>query len=169
MAFEIRRQNHITPEQENRIHGWSDTIYGSFDGFAFREKDEHLLGYADGVLVSHAGLLTQTVDVAGQQFAVGGVGSVVTVPEAQGKGYATAILATLPDEFRNRMRVDFGMLFCRDALVPFYVRLGWRAMTDPVTVQQPDGERVVPFNIMVLPARSSAWPAGPVHIPSLPW
>jgi hypothetical protein len=38
-----------------------------------------------------------------------------------------------------------GLLFCKDGLVPFYERLGWRAIATEVTVDQPAGPVPMPL------------------------
>ncbi|MDQ3806018.1 MAG: hypothetical protein M3416_19580, partial [Acidobacteriota bacterium] len=70
---------------------------------------------------------------------------------------------------RHEWGVEFGLLFCRDALVPFYERLGWQLVNEPVEVEQESGPVVSTLNVMVLPCDGRDWPAGPVSLNSLPW
>jgi hypothetical protein len=61
------------------------------------------------------------------------------------------------------------MLLCRDAVAPFYERLGWQLVGDPVTLIQRGASARCPSNVMVKPLADEPWPAGPVDLRSLPW
>jgi GNAT superfamily N-acetyltransferase len=137
--------------------------------YRWRPKDFHLVLEEGGRPLGHVGLVRHTVSVGGRPVAVGGVGGVVTVPEAQGRGLAQRGMRHAAEFMRHEWGVDFGLLFCRDALVPFYERLGWQLVTEPVEVEQPDGPVVSSLNVMVLPTDGRGWPGGPVVLHSFPW
>jgi len=100
---------------------------------------------------------------------VAGVGGVVTVPEAQGRGHAQRGMRHAAEFFCREWGVEFGLLFCRDALIPFYERLGWQLVAAPVEIEQPDGPVTSAMNVMVLPCGGRVWPAGDVRLQSFPW
>ena len=128
------------------------------------------MGYAAGQLVSHVGLLQDDVRVAGQPVRIGGVGAVVTIPPAQGKGYASLLMQHAATLLRETWAVEFGLLFCLQRTIPFYRRLGWHEVASSVSIEQSTG-RVpvpVPVMVMVLPCAGAAWPQGDVEM-GLPW
>jgi hypothetical protein len=64
----------------------------------------------------------------------------------------------------------FALLFCAARNEWLYERYGFRALADPVTVDQPDGSAVMPTSAMWRPLTAGpAWPEGPVRLRSLPF
>jgi hypothetical protein len=66
--------------------------------------------------------------------------------------------------------VAFSLLVCREHLLPFYERLGWRVFPGRVLVQQPGGPMEFTLNRpMVLPGRSPAPRDGVLDLDGPPW
>ena len=170
MSENIRLVTELTDEERQRLFGWGENIFGIEDGkYAWRPKDLHFIMDVDGLAVSHVGLVDHTVNVAGQPVRVGGIGAVVTAGEMHGRGYAQKTLRYAERYMCEELNVDFGLLFCLDRLKPFYERQGWQLLSEPVEFDQPSGKMVSPINVMVLPCKGQAWPAGAVDLNSLPW
>ncbi len=167
---EFRFDRRITSEEEQQLFGWGRDIYADeCYQLQWRPRDWRLFVYADGLLVGHVGLIRHSVRVAGHPVRVGGMGQVVTVPTAQGRGYAQMALQTAAVLLRRELCVAFGVLFCIPRMVPFYARLGWLTVPDPVWIEQPVGVLVSPMPVMVLPCQGQDWPPGTVELRSLPW
>ncbi len=82
--------------------------------------DEHIAGYVR--------IFARTMLVKGVPLAAGGIGSVATHPDARGSGVATALLRDAIAQMQEQgMRVSF--LFT--GIMPFYERLGFRAVRQP--------------------------------------
>src|SRR4051794_8773264 len=93
MPDEIRQAEVLTDEERQLLFGWGENIFGvAALKLSWRPKDLHFLLYADGEPVSHVGVLKHVVGVNGAPATVGGVGGVVTVPEAQKKGFACQLM-----------------------------------------------------------------------------
>ena len=75
--------------------------------------------------MSHVGVLRHAVSVAGRPVTVGGVGGVVTLPEAQKKGYAGRLMRRAAEFFARGAAVQAGFLFCLPHMVDYYEKLGW--------------------------------------------
>jgi len=131
-------------------------------------KTWHVTLHANGEPVAHAGLVEVTVEAGGEALRVAGLGGVITRADRRGQGDATAALAHFGEETRAR-GIDFGMLFCRAELVPYYARRGWTELTVPVMVEQPDGPIPMPTRAMVKSFGARTWPPGDVRVPGHPW
>lgn len=170
MTVEIRLSETLSEEEWRTLFAWGENIFGSEDlQYRWRPKEVHFVLEEGGRALSHVGLLRHTVDAGGEPVRVAGLGGVVTVPEAQGRGLAQRGMRHAAEFMCQEWGVEFGLLFCRDALLPFYERLGWRRVEDSVEIEQPDGPVVSAMNVMVLPCGGREWPAGPVALNSLPW
>jgi len=168
--MEIRVQNNISDEEHRQLFGWGDDIFvANHLKLRWKPKDLHIFVDVDGRPVTHVGLLQHTVTAGSQPVRVCGVGGVVTVPDAHGKGYASHAMRHAASMMHEELAADFGLLFCRDPLVPFYERLGWRKVQETVEIEQPAGAIHSPMNVMILPCRAETWPAGPVKLNSFPW
>jgi RimJ/RimL family protein N-acetyltransferase len=168
--MEIRLVTNLSGAEKRQLFEWGPDVFGG-DALKlhWRPAHWHFLVYADGLLVSHVGVVKQAVTVGIQQVTVGGIGGVVTVPAAQGKGYASAALQQATKFMCEELKVEFGMLFCLPRMIPFYQRFGWQEVREPVLIQQPSEKIPSPLVVMAFPCRSQAWPAGQVELESLPW
>jgi hypothetical protein len=82
-----------------------------------------------------------------------------TEPEAQ-KGFARRLIQHAAKFFEREWKVDAGLLFCLPKLAPYYEALGWRGVKSPVLIEQPNGNIVSPFRVMVLPLGEGCWSSG---------
>jgi GNAT superfamily N-acetyltransferase len=134
------------------------------------ERPWRFMVWEDGRLVSHVGVLERTIRVGGEPLHVAGVYSVMTRPADRGRGYASAALERAAAFMRDELgRAGHGLLLCIDERLPFYRRLGWERLSDPVLFEQPGGRLVNEINTMVLPLRGRSWPGGAVDLCGLPW
>ena len=167
---EIRQNEALTDEDKQRLFGWGENIFGVAPlKLSWRPKDLHFLLYSDGKLVSHVGILKHVVSVNGEPATVGGVGGVVTIPEAQKKGFARRLMQHSAEFFERAWKVDAGLLFCLPKIVAYYEALGWQSVESPVLIEQPNGKIASPLRVMVLPFGERRWSSGNVELQSLPW
>ncbi len=170
MTQEIRHVYDLSAAEQQHLFEWDEDVFQiSVHGLEWRNQDVFICVYDHGQLVSAVGLLRHTITVDGTPLEVGGIGSVVSVPAAQGRGFARVALTEAAHMMRCAWNLDFGMLFCLEHLVPFYTRQGWQRVAAPVHIEQSTGTRVSPMPAMVLPLRQQPWPVGPVILHSLPW
>lgn len=170
MTVSIRIEKTLTDEERRTLFEWGQNIFGVEDMlFRWRPKDWHFLVENDGQVLSHVGVLKTTVRVKQQDIAVGGIGGVVSVPEAQGRGHVHAAMSRAAEFMRDHLQVEFGMLFCLQRLMPFYERQSWHLLDDIVEFDQPTGKVVSPFCVMALPLADRQWPAGKVELGDWPW
>lgn len=160
----------LSEAERQTLEGWGTNIFGA-DHFSlkWRPKDRHFLCYEQGELVSKVSLLKHEVYVEGHPIDVGGIGGVVTVPSACGRGHATALLQHTAAIMRDELAVPFGLLFCLETLAPFYERLGWQRVSQAVLIDHLPGKIICPMNTMTLACRRQKWPAGLVDLRSQPW
>jgi hypothetical protein len=170
LTVEIRFADTLTDDERQTLFNWGENIYGVEDAaYRWRPKEMHFITEEDGRAVSHVGVLKTTVRVGGREVTVGGVGSVVTVPEAQGRHHVHAAMRRAAEFICRDLGVEFGMLFCLPRLAPFYARQGWQLIDDEVEFEQPAGKVVSPFRVLVRPCGARAWPAGKVEVAGFPW
>jgi predicted GNAT family N-acyltransferase len=171
MSINIRLENGLSDEERKTLFGWGEDIFGLDDKlYRWRPKDRHFIVEEGGRVVSHVGVLETTVKAGGREVSVGGVGGVVTVPEAQRRGHVHAAMRRAAEFMCDELKVEFGMLFCLPQLAPFYARQGWQLVEEAIEFEQPSGTVVSsPFRIMVLPCGGRVWPAGKVEVEGLPW
>jgi aminoglycoside 2'-N-acetyltransferase I len=170
VGVEIRLEQSLTDEERQALFGWGENIFGVEDTlFLWRPKEWHFITQEDERVVSHVGVMETKVSAGGQEVKVGGIGGVVTIPEAQGQRYVHAAMRLAVEFMCERLKVEFGMLFCLSRLVPFYAGQGWRLVEETVEFEQPTGTIVSPFHVMITPCGERAWPEGKVEVGGLPW
>jgi len=171
MTFDIRQVTVLTESERQRLFGWGADIFGvEHLQLSWRpNRDWRFILLVDNQPVSHVSVLKHSILVAEQALTVGGVGGVVTIPHAQGRGYAQALLERVEQFLCSELQVDFGLLFCRDQLMRFYEQRGWQPISNLVRVDQPAGQIEAPLHVMVYPCHRNAFPAGTVELNSLPW
>ena len=170
MSAEIRFAEVLTDGEREALFGWGENIFGIEDaGYRWRPKLYHFITEEGGRPLSHVGVLKTTVRAGGREVTVGGVGAVVTVPEAQGRHLVHDAMRQAAAFICHELGAEFGMLFCLPRLAPFYARQGWRLVEAEVEIEQPDGDIPWPYHIMVLPCGERPWPEGRVEVGGLPW
>ncbi len=167
-ADDIRVVQTLTAAERLSIQAWGEE-QGAF-GLVWRPVQMHVLRYVDGELVAKAGIVEhQLASNVEDELRLGGVGGVITNPSARGQGHATAVMNHVRHHLCKRLKVNFGMLFCRETFIPFYKALGWEILEEPLTFQQPSGSVLCPFPAMILRCVSAPWPKGAVNLNSEPW
>jgi GNAT superfamily N-acetyltransferase len=170
MAEEIKQAGALTDEENRRLFGWGENIFGvAALNLIWRPKDVHFLMYSEGQPVSHVGVLRHVVSVDGEPVTVGGLGGVVTVPTARKKGFARQLMRHATNFLGHEWGVDAGLLFCLPELAAYYGALGWQEVKSPVLIEQPRGKIVSPLCVMVLPVRKEGWSFESTELRSLPW
>jgi hypothetical protein len=170
LSVEIRFAEALADEERQALFGWGRNIFGIEDaGYSWRPKTFHFITEEDGRVLSHVGVIKTSVRVGGREVTVGGVGGVVTIPEAQVRHLVHAAMLQADEFICRELGAEFGMLFCLPRLAPFYARQGWRLVEDEVEIEQPAGKVTWPYQIMVKPCGEREWPAGRVEVGGLPW
>jgi aminoglycoside 2'-N-acetyltransferase I len=113
-------------------------LAAAFDGGFSDEDWEHTLGGwhvvvdNDGVTVSHAAVVSRSLDVADRSLRVGYVEGVATAPSRQREGFGTLALT----ELSKVVRRDFEMGALSSDRHGFYERLGWERWRGPTFVRR---------------------------------
>jgi hypothetical protein len=78
----------LSLSEQQSLFGWSPDPFGvAHLGLEWRPKEIHLLLKVDGQPVSHVGILRHEVRSGEGIVRLGGLGGVITVPEAHRQGY----------------------------------------------------------------------------------
>ncbi len=155
---------------------WDELIDGESDPWKAPEelewssKERHVgIRTAEGRLIAAAGAVVAPVEVGGQAFDVVGIGGVFVTRSFRGQGLGDRVVGAVAELARD-LGPDRAMLFCREALVPFYARHGFTEIDAPVRAEQPGGPVRMPMEAMWLGLRDGAgWPAGAVRVDDLPF
>ena len=170
MTRTILETDCVTPERRQRLFRFEPDVFSTDSlGLEWEPKTRFFHVFEAGELVANASFVARTVNVAGADLPVVGIGGVVCRPEARGRGHATAAIAAALAYGRAVTGADFGMLFCLPRLVPFYARNGWELLPHPVLILQPAGTVASPLQVMVNPLAGRDWPEGPVRVNGRPW
>jgi GNAT superfamily N-acetyltransferase len=168
--MEIKQVDSLTDAEQQKLFGWGEDIFNVRPlTLHWRHKDVHFVVYDNGEPLSHAGILKHSVKVNGEPVSVAGLGGVVTIPEAQGKGFARQLVLQAMRFAEAEWEVDAGLLFCRPQMVKYYEAIGWHLVESQVVIEQPGGHIHSPLHVMVLPFGKKSWPPGEVELQSLPW
>jgi GNAT superfamily N-acetyltransferase len=108
---------------------------------------EHLLGWQDGILVSHLMWVARWLQPGhSPRLRTAYVELVATAPPFQGRGYATALLQYFPSQV-----TDFDLAALSPATETLYSRLGWRLWRGTLAVRIAQGLALTPDEaVMVL-------------------
>jgi predicted N-acetyltransferase YhbS len=138
-------------------------------GLVWRDKTGHVLAREGDQLVAHAGWVEVDLRVGSHVIPTVGLGSVVVHPCVRGRGVGKAFVRAAMESMRRIGRA-IGLLFCLDALVPFYGTLGWGQIANAVEVNQPCGRIRMPLSTCWTPLRDEATlPPGRLSVEGLPF
>jgi GNAT superfamily N-acetyltransferase len=169
---EVVESGPLTDAQRAELEGGEEHPFGT-EGIelCWRPKERHVM-LRDEVdrLLASTGLLVVEVSVDdGEPFEVVGVGGVFVTRSHRRQGLARVVVEAALER-AARMGPPAAMLFCRDAVVGLYRKLGFELVERPVRVLQPTGSAVMPVNTMWRPLVDGAtWPPGAVHVHGEPF
>jgi aminoglycoside 2'-N-acetyltransferase I len=128
----------------------------------------------DGELRACAWVTKEPLRIDDEELRVAGIRGVLTDPDRRRRGYGRAVMERAHEVMRSFGDCDFALLFSSVMAVPFYERLGWRAIPGPLTCDQPGGRidytaTLPTAPVMVLELQAATFPSGPVHVYGLPW
>jgi predicted acetyltransferase len=148
-----------TPEVMARVI-WRDVTWA--------HADTRILVRENGEVVCHVGVFERQGTHDGVPRQMTGIGGVMTAPDAQRRGYASAAMREAA-RFMGARGADFGLLFCEPHNEPLYAGLGWRKFAGEVFCEQPQGRiRFDLMTAMILHVRSTA-ESGVIDLCGLPW
>jgi aminoglycoside 2'-N-acetyltransferase I len=158
----IRRTTaELTAEQRSQLRRLFDQAWGGKGG-TFDDNDwqaalggSHFILHEDGLIVSHAAVVERTLEFAGTPMRTGYVEAVATLPERQGEGHATRVMAEV-NAFIDR-EYEVGALGA--AAPEFYARIGWAPWPALTAARTADGVRMTPEedgHIFVRPVEAAA-------------
>lgn len=105
------------------------------------ENDHHLLMFSNDDLVGYANLFEIKVNVNDQSAILIGIGNVST--SESGNGYGEILMKNINEIIMTQNRN--GVLLCKDHLVPYYEKYGWK-LVDKDTVKS---EQLKSINVLI--------------------
>ena len=151
-----------------RVRAWID--YGEVLGYEFTSVREwRVLAWVNGELASHVGISRRIIMVDGREMEVGAVGGVWTAPEFREQGLARAAMKRATEFLCNEIRVQAGLLLCREHVASFYEHVGWQRVQAHLLFDQPQGKTEWHLPVMVWLCRLESWPVGTIDLRGLPW
>ena len=147
MDIEIKEKNSLTDQESEEIRELGKAVYPPDtpdDGASLIQWSNSLWSVLirddDKRLVSYMGLITRQAKCDDRSVFIGGIGGVKTHPEARGQGYAGHGIKKSGEFLREEIKVDFSLLVCRDALIPYYGKLSWQQFKGDMLVDQSTGK-----------------------------
>ena len=125
----------------------------------------------DNCVVSQTGILYRVIRVGDVLIPIGGFSPVRTSPEARGRGYARAVVASATAFVGVWLWAPFAVVLCTVDGASFYEHLGWRKVNELISYNGPGGQHVLTDRVaMVLACQGETdWPSGPIDLCGAPW
>jgi aminoglycoside 2'-N-acetyltransferase I len=178
MRWEIRRVADLTGDEQLALRTLSLAVYppeisAAWPGRAIEWASAQwsVIGWeTGGEALCHVGVILREARWNERAVKVGGIGGVKTHPASRGRGFATTAIQRALDFFHEQKDVDFGLLVCEPALMPFYERLGWRMFPGDLLVKQKQSTVPFTFNLpMTIPIRLQEPLDGKIDLLGPPW
>lgn len=125
-----------------------------------------LIGDAPFRVVGHVAVVERAITTCWNwRYAVAGVQGVSVAPEFRKTGLSTRLLDVALAE-STKLGYPFAVLFCREPLVPFYERNGWRLPNDSMIMWK---DRELPIHMqsncpMYRELSGETFPEGPIDV-----
>lgn len=91
--------------------------------------DLHVLLYINSELVCYLNLVNVEVEINNCKYSVLGIGNVCS--KYRGKGFGNNLMEYVNDYLLQNSKI--GLLFCKEALVPFYKKNNWSHISNEIT------------------------------------
>lgn len=141
--------------------------------YGYASHDVHVMARIDGRVVGHVGWARRVIAVGTETLAIAGVGGVLISADTRGMRLGGELMGWAAQSMRDRGRVAFGYLGCREHVVPFYESCGWKRIRARERSVGRDGGPVVDEPgppILILPiALLELWPEGDIDLRGRAW
>jgi aminoglycoside 2'-N-acetyltransferase I len=181
MRLDLRWSTQLTADDHADIAALFDAEYaggwGSWDPrsrYGYAESHLHVLARAGGRLVGHGSSARRVIGVGDREVVIAGTGGLLTSPDRRGTGVGRAVLGALQEASRTSAPAHFGLLGCREEVVPFYESCGFVRVEARIRDLSPqDGRTVVESDGPTLVCAGTRpveeWPDGVIDLRGLPW
>jgi GNAT superfamily N-acetyltransferase len=166
ITVKVRRVRELSPPARIGIRLWLAWVHSWRTRWA--NFDWYVTVHTGGRLVSIAGVVDRVGAVGGVPTRLGLLGGVFTIPEDRRRGFAGDVVRRATRLMADGLGCEFGVLICGDRLVPFYERLGWKRVTNPMRFERFGRRGLVGSNVMVYECAGRPLPAGTIDVRGLP-
>ena len=168
--LEVEISTSYPPEVKRDLAAGDDDPSHTHDyKLSWRPTETHVYVSVEGRKMCHVGLVRQTVEVCGAWLEVAGIGGVLVRDGERSHGYGRAAMDAAEAFVLREMKIEFALLFCREAIRSWYDAHGWRKVLGATWAEQPGGSIVLPLVSMWKSLSGARWPDGDVHLHSRPW
>lgn len=170
MKIELKADDELSESERGGLERlYNEAFLPDGTDIKWSKNDWHVLVWEEAEIVSHVEIIERTARVDGKPVRLGGIGGVSTLKAWRKRGLAEAAMKLADEYLRQPLRVDFGLLICGDALIPYYRKFGWNLVAEQMWIGQPKGRTLFKAHIMVLPVCKSEWPEGEIDLCGRPW
>jgi predicted acetyltransferase len=168
--IEIKAVRNLSQQEQDEVYQLLTVVFeADISQWSWFEDDYRLLVRVKDRIVAQVSIIERTCLVNGLPVKVGGVGGVGTLPNWRGQGLASLAMKQTADFMKNQLKVEYGVLFCANEMVPYYQRLGWRLVDAPLVFEQHHTKMQCDCPVMYLPCQKPYWPAGDVDVCGTLW
>ena len=126
--------------------------------------------WEDANLFCHAGVLLRDGEVNGHAARIGGIGGVMTHPDARHRGHAKAAMSHAAAMLKSELSAAFVLLVCRAEVRPLYAQLGWRVFPGKLLCEQRGDTVAYTLGAPMLLALHESGPSdGTINLLGQPW
>ena len=137
----------LTHDEIDEIRSLMLDAFAEDEHGGFTDEDwQHALGGVhfvfdvDRRIVSHASVVERELHIAGNPVRTGYVEAVATAPDAQRRGFGSAVMREVNDYVSD----SFALGALGTGSQAFYERLGWQIWRGPTLVRAPGGDQRTP-------------------------
>lgn len=165
----IERSADLAPPDAAAVRTFLTGIFQPADDDVYAEPQHILRVWVGDEWVGVVEIVDHTIAVGGRAVRIGGIGGVSTSPTHRRRGYASAAMAAAARFAFEELGVPFAMLFCADAMVPFYERLDWRRVERRCRYVGRGGREAFDDLFMFLAPDGADFPAGEIDLLGPQW
>ena len=178
MRYEVRRATDLTPEEQAALETLTHAVFppetsATWPGRAIEwaPAQYKVVGWnAEGLALCHVGVVVREGRWNGRVVRIGGIAGVKTHPAYRRRGFADYAIQRALDFLHQQEDVDFGLLVCEPALVPWYEHLGWQRFPGTLLVRQQQATVPFTFNLpMTIAIRLREPLSGTIDLLGPPW
>ncbi len=122
-------------------------------------------------VVAHTRIVYRVIQVGDLCVPVGGITSVMTLPEFRGRGYARAVLGSAAAFTGMWLWAPFVMVLCGREHAAFYEGLGWKVVQPAISFEQAAGNAEFDDRLAAVLACQGdrQWPTGAIDLRGPVW
>jgi len=150
------------------LEDWFNSEFGYIE-IEWAKPQWYLIMKYDNEIIGRIGIIRRRININSKNLEISGITGVIVKEQFRGKKLSKIVLQKATNFIKDKLKLKFALLLCRDEVVPIYEKCNWYIVKGPTLFEQTTGLKEYSKNTMVINLSNNIWPDGIINLKGLSW